>query len=414
MIVPARRIAVVRVLQLGDMLVAVPALRALRAGYPDAEITLIGLPWAASFAARLDRYVNRFLPFPGWPGINEVPYDEARTEQFLVEARAHDYDLVIQMHGSGGQSNPFALALGGRVTAGYYDAPHPPTISPTSGKGVRGEGEGEGILWPAAPYPHDQPEVLRNLGLIALLGCSDRGAGLEFPLLSEDHTEADALLEPLASDDRPLIGIHAGARPPSRRWPPARFAAVADNLARRHDAHIILIGGPGEEETVDAVAEHMGTRPLNLAGHTSLGGLAALLARLDIFIGNDSGPAHLAEAVGAPTVRLFGPADVDRWAPLDRAWHAVVRHPVACSPCEYWECPIDHRCLRRIAPADVTRAADDLLAARTKRAPSGGAGGPFVPAGHGTSRRQQTPTLPDSTRREESQQSYVREGICGV
>ena len=140
MITPARRIAVVRALQLGDMLVAVPALRALRAGYPDAEITLIGLPWAASFAARLDRYVNLFLPFPGWPGIDETPYDEARTEQFIAEARAHDYDLVVQMHGSGGQSNPFALALGGRVTAGYYDGPHPRPMA----------------NWPLDPYPQDR------------------------------------------------------------------------------------------------------------------------------------------------------------------------------------------------------------------------------------------------------------------
>jgi ADP-heptose:LPS heptosyltransferase len=457
MIVPARRIAVVRALQLGDMLVAVPALRALRAGYPDAEITLIGLPWAASFAARLDRYVNIFLPFPGWPGIDEVPYDKARTEQFIAEARAHDYDLVIQMHGSGGQSNPFALALGARVTAGYYDGPHPhpmriglsalrsrqpnrlsrarergamgkgscspsPTVresrlgdkgirlpSPAHGRGVGGEG----VLWPAAPYPHDQPEVLHNLGLTTLLGCPDRDAALEFPLLSEDHAEADALLEPLFGDDRPLIGIHAGARPPARRWPPARFAAVADNLARRHDAHIILIGGPGEEETVAAVAERMSARALNLAGRTSLGGLAALLARLSLFIGNDSGPAHLAEAAGAPTVRLFGPADVDRWAPRDRTRHVVVRHPVACSPCGYWECPIDHRCLRRIDPADVTRAADGLLTP-TKRGPSGGVGGSFIPVGHGTGRLQQMSTCPDGARREEPQRNHVREDICGA
>ena len=476
-------IAVVRALQLGDMLVAVPALRALRASYPDAEITLIGLPWAASFAARLDRYVNIFLPFPGWPGIDEVPYDEARTDQFIAEARAHDYDLVIQMHGSGGQSNPFALALGARVTAGYYDGPHPHPmriglsalrsrqpnrLSLTRERGARDEGScspspvirgmgpvcersadptgsagvspvpsvqaadargeairspspavrergpgGEGVLWPAAPYPHDQPEVLRNLGLAALLGCPDCGTALEFPLLSEDHAEADALLEPFAGDGRPLIGIHAGARPPARRWPPARFAAVADNLARRHDAHIILIGGPGEEETVTAVAERMSARALNLAGRTSLGGLAALLARLSLFIGNDSGPAHLAEAVGAPTVRLFGPADVDRWAPRDRTRHVVVRHPVACSPCEYWECPIDHRCLRRIAPADVTRAADGLLTP-TKRGPSGGAGGSFIPVGHGTGRLQQMPTRPDGARREEPQRNHVREGICGA
>jgi len=91
----------------------------VRAGFPAAEITLIGLPWAASFADRFAAYVDRFLPFPGYPGIDEIAVDPARTETFLREQRACNYDLVIQMHGSGMTSNPFALALGRSVTAGF-------------------------------------------------------------------------------------------------------------------------------------------------------------------------------------------------------------------------------------------------------------------------------------------------------
>src|SRR5690349_237428 len=94
-----RRIAIFRALQLGDLLVAVPALRSIRAGFPGAEITLIGLPWAASFAARFDRYIDRFVPFEGYQGIQEVPYDPARSQAFIAEQRAYGYDLVIQMHG---------------------------------------------------------------------------------------------------------------------------------------------------------------------------------------------------------------------------------------------------------------------------------------------------------------------------
>src|SRR5437588_8448385 len=114
----SKRIAVFRALQLGDLLVAVPALRALRAQFPEAEITLIGLPWAKSFVQRFHHYVDRFVEFAGYPGIAEREVVPERTACFIEEQRAYGYDLVIQMHGNGEASNQFALALGGRMTVG--------------------------------------------------------------------------------------------------------------------------------------------------------------------------------------------------------------------------------------------------------------------------------------------------------
>ncbi len=341
-----RRIAVVRALQLGDLLVAVPALRALRAGFPGAEITLIGLPWAAGFAHRFRRYLDRFVEFPGYPGIAEAPLAPARTLRFLDEQRAYGYDLVIQMHGSGRTSNPFALALGGRVTVGYYDP---------------AQGDDAGLTL-GAPYPDDRPEIFRNLGLTGLLGLPPRGLELEFPLYDGDHAEAAVLLSRLPEPSRPYVGMHAGARAPARRWAPERFAAVADHLARRLGATIILTGGPDEVATAQAVAANMEEPALNVAGETSLGGLAALIARMDLFIGNDTGPCHIADALDVPSVTIFGPADHRRWAPLDATRHPIVRRPVGCSPCPYQECPIDHRCLEWIDPGMVIAAAETLLA----------------------------------------------------
>jgi ADP-heptose:LPS heptosyltransferase len=340
-----RRIAVVRALHLGDLLVAVPGLRALRAGFPEAEITLIGLPWAAEFVRRFRHCLDRFVEFVGYDGLGEVKYVPARTERFLQEQRAYGYDLVVQMHGSGRASNPLALAIGADATAGYY------------------EGEPPAGLTFGAPYPDDRPEVLRHLGMARLLGCPDRGVELEFPLFDEDRAEAAALLNRLSGSSRPWIGIHPGARPPSRRWPAAYFARAADEFVRRFGARIILTGGPGEEETVRAVIERMETRPVSVAGETSLGGLAALISELDLFISNDTGPAHVAEAVATPSVTIFGSADHRRWAPLNQERHRIVRHPVACNPCSHWECPIDHRCLRRLEPGLVVDAAADLLRA---------------------------------------------------
>ncbi|MBV9231612.1 MAG: glycosyltransferase family 9 protein [Chloroflexi bacterium] len=339
-----RRIAIFRALQLGDLLVAVPAFRAIRERFPCAEITLIGLPWAASFVRRYSHYIDRFVEFAGYPGIKEVAVDPERTSNFIAEQQHYGYDLVVQMHGNGHTSNLFALALNGKVTAGYYED------QPLAG------------LTLGAPYPHDQHEVLRNLGLAALLGCSNLNSGLEFPLFDAEYAEATALLRQLSRADRPWVGIHPGARPPARRWPAEYFAAVADDLVRHFDAQIILTGSPGEQPIVQGVIERMQQLPaLNLAGKTSRGGLGALISNLDLFISNDTGPAHLAEAVNCSSITIFGPADYKRWAPLDQSRHPIVRRPVACSPCSYWDCPIDHRCLRWLKPSMVTNIAHDFL-----------------------------------------------------
>lgn len=338
-----RRIAVLRALQLGDLLLAVPAFRSLRAGFPEAEITLIGLPWAERFVDRFDCYLDRFVEFAGYPGLVEVPIDEARVETFLAEQRAYDYDLVVQMHGSGRTSNPLALALEGRLTVGFYEGYRLPRLDL------------------GAPYPDHGSEIIRNLELARLLDCPDPGTRLGFPLMPADRVEATTLLSRFPSANRPWIGIHPGARPPARRWLASHFASVGDALADRYGAQIVVTGGPGEEAIAAEVARQMRSRPLNLAGETTLGGLAAIIARLDLFISNDTGPAHLAVALDTPSVTIFGPADPDRWAPLDQQRHPIVRRPVACSPCGYVECPIDHRCLRWIEPEAVLETAEILL-----------------------------------------------------
>jgi lipopolysaccharide heptosyltransferase II len=266
-----------------------------------------------------------------------------RIADFIEEQRAYGYDLAIQMHGSGRTSNHFILALGAKMTIGYYTGSCP-----------------EGLTL-RVPYPDNQPEVYRNLGLAKLLGCQDCDPRLEFQLCNQDRSEAARLLRRLPSPNRPWIGLHAGARPPSRRWPAQYFASIADELTQRFDAQIILTGSANEKAIVQAVETQMKARPMNLAGETSLGGLAALISELDLFVCNDTGPAHIANALDTPSITIFGPADYRRWAPLDQVRHPIVRRSVECSPCGYSDCPIDHRCLRWIHPAMVMTVAERLL-----------------------------------------------------
>lgn len=340
---PVERIAVVRALYLGDLLLAVPALRALRAGYPTARITLIGLPWARGFVHRFGRYLDDFAELSSFPGIAEVADEPRRAAEFVAKQREQHYDLVVQMHGSGRTSNRLATALGGAITAGYHE---------------------RGISSPldiGAPYPTTIPEVDRNLELAAMLGCPIRDRGLEFPIADADVAEAQAILDGLDIAARPLIGIHPGAKFAARRWMPERFAGAASVLAHETGAAVVVTGSASEVALAGAVAVGVSPDAHTVAGRTSIGGLAALISRMTLFISNDTGPAHIAAALGTPSVTVFGPADIRRWAPEDDGRRAVVRHPVACSPCDNAICPIDHRCLRSIGIDEVVAAARRVM-----------------------------------------------------
>jgi ADP-heptose:LPS heptosyltransferase len=165
-----RRVAVFRALQLGDLLCAVPALRALRAALPWAQIVLIGLPWAEAFANRFSQYLDGFREFPGWPGLPERPCELQRIPGFLAAVREERYDLVLQMHGSGGLTNPLTALYGGRVHAGFYN---PGDYCPDDTRFL--------------PFPARVPEVWRHLRLLDFLGVPHQGEELEIPLSPEDR-----------------------------------------------------------------------------------------------------------------------------------------------------------------------------------------------------------------------------------
>jgi ADP-heptose:LPS heptosyltransferase len=342
-----RRIAVFRALQLGDLLCAVPALRALRKAAPRARITLIGLPWASGFVERYRMYVDDFIAFPGHPGMPEADPQPHALPRFYAEARAREFDLAIQLHGSGGLTNPLTLALGAQRAAGFHLAGEPcPDAAAFA-------------LWDPAEH-----EVLRYLRLLALLGIRPDGAQLEFPLRPADHAELARTLPGLQAGS--YVCIHPGARLPSRRWPPQRFASVADGLAAQ-GWKVIVTGAAGERELTAAVIDAMQASAVDLTGRTSLGALAALLAGARLLVCNDTGVSHVAAAVGAPSVVVCSGADPGRWAPLDRQRHRVLHADVPCRPCAHHACPIGHPCALAVGSEQVLAAARRLCGADMHR-----------------------------------------------
>ncbi len=323
------RIAVLRALQLGDLLCTVPALRALDAAWPDARITLIGLPWARQFAARFRRYIDAYLEFPGFPGLRERDLDLQALPEFFQSSRNLHFDLVLQMQGSGEITNPLAVLLGAGRTAGFY---RPGRFCPDPRRYLE--------------WRDDEHEVLRWLRLVERLGAPARGTQLEFPLTDADYQEWRGL-----GLDHYAV-LHPGSQLRSRRWPPERFAQVGDALARE-GMQVVITGIAAEAGLVRRVREAMREPALDLAGRTTLGGLAALIARARLLVANDTGVSHIAAATRTPSVIIACGSDPRRWAPLERQLHRVLYEPIECRPCSYADCPIGHPCASAISAQTV-------------------------------------------------------------
>lgn len=291
------RIAIFQALNLGDFLCTTPALRAVRRRYPEAEITMIGRPWAKELASRLPA-IDRFLPFPGFPGIAESP--AIGTPTFAPHP---PYDLAIQMHGSGDTSNGYVASLGAAHTLGFG----PP---------------GDTRLTTVLDWIEHEPEPLRWLRLVSAFGASVDGAHLDLPVTIPERQRAAALMGP--ADGRPVIGLHAGSSLPNRRWPAESFAKLADALASTLDARIVLTGSTPERPITARVQRAMQSSATDLAGLTSIGEFAAVIGALDLLVTNDTGASHVAAAMKTRSVVLFGPTSPDRWAPVDLTRHHII------------------------------------------------------------------------------------------
>lgn len=301
-LVPAvRKIAVLRANRLGDFVVILPALAALRAAYPAAEIVLLGLSWHAAFLAGRPQPIDRVVVVPPCRGVGEPENfddDPAALDDFFAALAAEGFDLALQLHGGGRFSNPFVRRLGARLTVGLRT----PDAAPLD-------------RWiPYLPYQH---EVLRFLEVVGLVGGAAVGLAPQLAVTADDLAAAERALP---DDGRPLVALHPGATDPRRRWPPAHFAAVGDALAAV-GARVALVGTAEERPLTAAVRGAMVAPIADLADGLTLGGLAGLLARCRVVIGNDSGPLHLAAAVGAATVGVYWGPNLIHYGPLTRAIH---------------------------------------------------------------------------------------------
>jgi heptosyltransferase II len=325
---------------------SLPALRAIRGRFPNAELAVLARPWVADLYAR-ESAIDRVIPHTAPSG----PRGFTQKWRIARSLAAEHFDLAILLQNAFEAAAITWLAGIPRVVGYNRDArgwllTHPVAV-PHRGK-----------------IPAHQRfyylELLRRAGLIAEL--PDTPA-----IRLEGALESAAAGRALFAEyglRLPVIGVSPGAAyGGAKRWLPERFAAAASRLAGQMDASVAVFGSAAEAELCAGVAGKITAPVHNFAGSTSLRQFMDMAAACELFLTNDSGAMHIASALGVPTVTVFGATDdvaTGPTGPLTR----VVRHRVDCSPCLLRECPIDHRCMTGVTSDAVADVSLELLSSQ--------------------------------------------------
>ncbi len=329
----------------GDAIMALPALLAVRARFREAAIAIVARPYVADIY-RDQHICNQLITYA--PNGSHAGF--SGRERLAAELRTLKFDVALLLQNA---FDAAWLAWRARI---------PERI------GYARDGRSLLLTKPVPlPRPGEIPaherfyylELLRRVDWIDSLSKADF---ISLTVPEEKRRNAETFLSDAGARSGVLrIAIGAGASYGSAKcWPPSRFADLANRLQSQTDADVILFGPATEATVSNAIAAAMGKPPIDLTGKTAIAELPALLSQCHLFLGNDSGAMHVAAAVGLPVVAVFGPTDPHGTAPVTPRCNIVQEKPY-CSPCFLRRCPTDHRCMTKITPEMVEAAAKTWL-----------------------------------------------------
>jgi len=341
-----KKILIVRLDRIGDVLLSTPVIKALRSAYPDSYLSFMVRPYAREVVE-------------GNPGLNSVMvYDKEGGEKglfgnlkFIWRLRKERFDLALILH-------PTVRAHLVTALAGI-----PERIGYDKKKGF--------LLTKRIPHTKQfglKHEIEYALDILKYIGVDAKDKTLYMPIQGECEDRAkDILARNGIRDSDAIIVINPGASCASKRWSAERFAKLADSLVAGRGAKILIISGSADKDFGDRVASFMTKRHLNLSGKTTIGDIASILRRARLFISNDSGPVHVACAVGTPAIAIFGRSDrglsPKRWGPTGKG-DVVLHKDVGCEVCLAHNCQRGFKCLEAITVEEVLAAADKILERR--------------------------------------------------
>jgi heptosyltransferase-2 len=350
------RILIVQPSWVGDAVMATPTLRALRQRYPDAEISYLmkryvkplyaGMPWA-------DRLITYRT------GKTQAKAGKGKFFDLAARLRAAQFDMAVLL------PNSFKAALICRMAK--------------IKKVVGYDRDGRGFLLSdrlLAPKENGRyvpsPIVKYYMGLAQYLGAGGRDLKMELFVTPAERREAEAVLErgglppttdrPAAAGRPPMIVLNPGANyGAAKLWKAEHFAALADRFMSELDATVLISAAPKERPIVEQVKRLMKRAPVDLSNKgMDLGSLKEIVRRCDLMVTNDTGPRHIAAAMGVPVVTVFGPTHPE-WTEINYPKERQVAVKVFCGPCQKKTCPLDHRCMIRVTPDMVWEASVGLL-----------------------------------------------------
>ena len=326
---------------IGDVIMSLPAISAVRKTLPDAEISVLSKPWVADIY-RLSPDVDEVIPFQS-PGDHDGITGKLRL---ACEIKEKNFDIALLLQNAI-EAAIIAWLARIPVRAGYN----------SDGRGF--------LLTHSVQRTREIREIHQvdyYLEMVKALGFHGEKENIRLKIQDDLKRRAEELrLQHNITSKGPLVGMAPGANyGPAKMWYPERFAAVADRLADEFSAEVMLFGSQKDRERTNLVKGHAQHKLIDMAGETGLAEAIALIAGCDLFISNDSGLMHLAGALDVPLVAIFGSTNPVATSPVGEK-SIVVYSDVDCSPCLKERCPTDFRCMDLIGIDDVYRKARELL-----------------------------------------------------
>ena len=365
-----QRILVVKLDHIGDLITVLPALRRLRRHFPAARIHMLASAAAKAFLAG-ENCVDELIEFEFFherSGLGQKDLTEEDLRALGERLAPYRFDMAIDLRKQL-ETRHILQFIPARFRAGYNHLGRFPWLD------VALEWEGDNQL--RRKQSHVSDDLVRMVDAVATAGEMERS------ILPQARTSDGKLPAGIPDDaralfDKPVVAVHPGVGAIMRQWPAEYFATVVDLLIEKNGVNVVLIGGRDEVELVEEVLGHVLNRQavVSLAGRTSLADLTGLLCACALYLGNNSGPKHIAAALGVPTIGIHsGVVDAAEWGPIGPRAIALQRNMV-CSPCylvNLEDCVRDMACLKRLEPAVVHQYCEMMLARAAPEAVAAGA-----------------------------------------